>query len=79
MSPDDAADILKDLDTDVRSRIFRRLEREDAAEISDLLQFDPDSAGGVMNTEILALDQSMNARQAIAHIRVRVEESDNPY
>ena len=79
MSPDDAADILKDLDTDVRSRIFRRLEREDAAEISDLLQFDPDSAGGVMNTEILALDQSMNARQAIALIRDRVEESEIPY
>lgn len=79
MSPDDAADILKDLTIDVRSRIFHRLEREDAAEISDLLQFDPDSAGGVMNTEILALDQSMNARQAIALIRDRVEESEIPY
>ena len=79
MSPDDAADILKDLNTDVRSRIFRRLEREDAAEISDLLQFDPDSAGGVMNTEILALDQSMNTRQTIALIRDRVEESEILY
>jgi magnesium transporter len=79
MSPDDAADILEDLDDDVRSRIFHNLEKEDAAEISDLLQFDPDSAGGVMNTEILALDQSMNARQAIALVRDRVEESEIPY
>lgn len=79
MSPDDAADILKDLERDVRSRIFHKLEQEDAAEISDLLQFDPDSAGGVMNTEILALDQSMNAQQAIALVRDRVEESEIPY
>lgn len=79
MSPDDAADILEDLDTEVRSRIFKKLEREDAEEISDLLQFDPDSAGGVMNTEILALDQHMNAQQAINLIRDRVEESEIPY
>jgi magnesium transporter len=79
MSPDDAADILEDLDDDVRARIFRKLEREDAEEISDLLQFDPDSAGGVMNTEILALDLSMNAQQAINLIRDRVEETEIPY
>lgn len=79
MSPDDAADILEDLDDGVRARIFKKLEREDAEEISDLLQFDPDSAGGVMNTEILALDQSMNAQQAINLIRERVEETEIPY
>ena len=79
MSPDDAADILEDLKQEVRARIFHRLEKEDAEEISDLLQFDPDSAGGVMNTEILALDQSMNAQQAITLIRDRVEESEIPY
>jgi magnesium transporter len=79
MSPDDAADILEDLSEEVRSRIFKKLDREDAEEISDLLQFDPDSAGGVMNTEILALDQDMNAQQAITLIRDRVEESEIPY
>jgi magnesium transporter len=79
MSPDDAADILEDLDGEVRTRIFKKLEREDAEEISDLLQFHPDSAGGVMNTEILALDQSMNAQQAINLIRERVEETEIPY
>jgi magnesium transporter len=79
MSPDDAADILEDLDDSVREKIFKKLEREDAEEISDLLQFHPDSAGGVMNTEILALDQSMNAQQAINLIRDRVEDTEIPY
>lgn len=79
MSPDDAADILEELDEAVRQRIFKKLDREDAEEISDLLQFHPDSAGGVMNTEILALDQYMNAQQAITLIRDRVEESEIPY
>ncbi|NCC94590.1 MAG: CBS domain-containing protein, partial [Opitutae bacterium] len=37
------------------------------------------SAGGVMNTEILALDHSMNAQQAINLIRDRVEETEIPY
>jgi magnesium transporter len=79
MSPDDAADVLEDLDNEVRRRIFTKLGREDAEEISDLLRFDPDCAGGVMNTEVLALDQSMNAQQAINIIRERVEETEIPY
>ncbi|NCD24235.1 MAG: magnesium transporter [Deltaproteobacteria bacterium] len=79
MSPDDAADILEDLPQEARAGIFKKLEREDAEEISDLLRFDPDSAGGVMNTEILALDQHMNAQQAITLVRDRVEESEIPY
>jgi len=79
MSPDDAADIVEDLEERVRARILGKLEREDAEEISDLLRFAPDSAGGVMNTEILALDESMNAQQAITLIRERVEETEIPY
>ncbi len=79
MSPDDAADVFEELSEPVRGVILAKIDREDAAEITDLLQFDPDSAGGVMNTEILALDENMSAAQTINLIRDRVEESEIPY
>ena len=79
MSPDDAADVFEELSESVRNVILAKIGREDAAEITDLLQFDPDSAGGVMNTEILALDENMSAAQTIDLIRDRVEESEIPY
>lgn len=79
MSPDDATDILAELDDDVRLSIFRHLESDEARTISQLLKFDPDTAGGVMNTEILVLDQELTADQAIALIRSEVEHTEIPY
>ena len=79
MSPDDAADTVAELEPEIRRIIFRQLEQEDAAEIKSLLMYDPDSAGGVMNTEILVLDENLTADQAIRVIRRQVEESEIPY
>ena len=79
MSPDDAADILDELGDEARSIILKRMNREDAAQINDLLKFDPDTAGGVMNTEILVLDQDLTVDQAIKLIRSGVEEIEVPY
>jgi magnesium transporter len=79
MSPDDAADTVAELEPDTRKAIFRELDQEDAAEIKSLLMYDPDSAGGVMNTEILVLDENLTADQAITVIRSQVEDSEIPY
>ncbi|NCC23855.1 MAG: magnesium transporter [Deltaproteobacteria bacterium] len=78
-SPDDAADIIDELPSADRHRILKGLKQEDAAEIRHLLMFDPDTAGGVMNTEILVLDQDLTAEQAISLIRHHVEESEILY
>ncbi|PIE69022.1 MAG: magnesium transporter [Deltaproteobacteria bacterium] len=79
MSPDDAADLVAELQPEIRKAIFRELDQEDAAEIKSLLMYDPDSAGGVMNTEILVLDENLTADQAVTIIRRQVEESEIPY
>ncbi len=79
MSPDDATDILAELDDSVRTAILQRIPPTDAAGIKNLLRFDPDCAGGVMNTEILALDKNLNVGQAINLIRERVDEAEIPY
>lgn len=79
MSPDDAADILEDLDDAHQQTLLNRVEHEDAAEIEALMTFDPDTAGGVMNTELTVLDQYLNADQAISLIRKVAEDSEIPY
>ncbi len=79
MSPDDAADTVAELEPEIRRIIFRNIKQEDAAEIKALLMYDPDSAGGVMNTEILVLDENLTADQAIALIRQQVADSEDPY
>ncbi len=79
MSPDDAADVLDELDEEHRDVLLDKLEKEDSEEIRNLLTFDPDSAGGVMNTEIILLEQSITVDEAIIHIRHEMEDKESPY
>lgn len=79
MSPDDAADVLVDLDKDHQQKLLRRVETDDAAEIRNLMTFDPETAGGVMNTEVMVLEQGLTADQAITLIRKAVEDTEIPY
>lgn len=79
MAPDDATDLLEELDEDLRQALLRRVPAEERAELKTLLTFDPDTAGGVMNTEVVILDQDLNADQAIAKLREEVEDKEIPY
>ena len=79
MSPDDATDVLDELDEEHRDVLLERLEDDDAEEIRNLLAFDPDTAGGIMNTEIIILGQDLTADQAIMHIRREMEDKEIPY
>ncbi len=76
MYPDDAADVLHELDEKQRERIVRRLRKEDKAEIWHLYRYDPETAGGVMNTDNLVLDPILTADQAITFIRREIEDED---
>ena len=79
MSPDDAADVLDEVDAGHRDAVLNILEKEDADEIRHLLAFDPDSAAGIMNTEIILLDSQLESDDAIHQIRQEMRDSENPY
>lgn len=79
MDPDDAADVLDELDEDHRDVLLGHLEKEDSEELRNLLNFDPDSAAGVMNTELILVEETLTADAAIAQIRKEMEEKENPY
>ena len=79
MSFDDAADVLDELDEDHSVVLLSKLESEDAEEIRNLMAFDPETAGGVMNTEIIILTQDITADQAIHQIRSEIKDKEIPY
>ncbi|MDR2162125.1 MAG: magnesium transporter [Desulfovibrio sp.] len=79
MSPDDAADVLDELGTAHSDAILDKLGSEDAEEIRQLMAFDPDTAGGAMNTEIVVLEADLTADQAISQLRREIEDKEIPY
>jgi magnesium transporter len=79
MSPDDAADVLDELDMEHSVVLLSKMESEDAEEIRNLMAFDPETAGGVMNTEIVILTSDITADEAIKQIRTELKDKEIPY
>lgn len=72
MAPDDAADILSDMPEDKAEEVLDLIEEKDSEEISTLMEYAPDTAGGIMSTEYLALAEDMTVTEAIKYIRTHV-------
>lgn len=72
MAPDDAADILSDMPEKKAEEVLGMIEEEDSEEISSLMDYDPDTAGGIMSTEFLSLDENETVQSAIRYIRTHV-------
>ena len=69
MDADDAADILADLDKEFADDLMNRMEADAAQDVRQLLGYPEDTAGGLMNTEFMALSASMTAAEVIDHLR----------
>jgi magnesium transporter len=76
MDPDDAADVVEELSAPEAEGILIRMAPEEAAEIRELADFEPDSAGGIMTPEFVAVSRDARAAEAIAAIRQLVDEAE---
>jgi Mg/Co/Ni transporter MgtE len=79
MAPDEAADLLEELPHERRQELLNLMEREEAEDVRKLLAYPEDSAGGIMNTEFVAVRPDLTAEQAIAQIREQAHEAETIY
>jgi magnesium transporter len=68
-APDDAADLLDFLDEERRAGILELLGATQGAKLESLLEGEEETAGSLMNTEFLAIDEELTVAQAIEAIR----------
>ncbi len=79
MSSDDAADLLAGLDSTHRRQLLSLLKEEDAAELRSLLAYPPQSAGGIMTTEFIALSADRMVRDVFDELRRVSREAETIY
>lgn len=77
MAPDQAADVLAELEKETSQEILEEMEVEPKADISELLEFDEDTAGGLMNTEYIAVNDNATVRDAVVALRGNEELLDS--
>ena len=69
MSPDEAADVLMELEEETSEEILEEMDSEPKTEVQELLEHEEDTAGGLMNTEYVALDDDATVADALAALR----------
>jgi magnesium transporter len=69
MPADDAADLIGELEDHESERVFHHISDEDEEVLRGLLRYEEDTAGGIMNPEVVALPETATVDDAIAHLR----------
>ena len=75
MSPDDAVDLLSGLPSDAAKDILNTMsDVEVKDDLTQLMSFKEDSAGGIMSTDYLALHARMTVAEALVYLREKYED-----
>ncbi len=77
MDSDEATDIAAELDEERLKDVLEKIDKEDSEEIKQLLVYDEESAGGLMQKEIIAVNADMKRDEMIEYIRQNHEEVEN--
>jgi len=80
MDTDDAVELMRDLDEDKQEEILSHIEDiEQAGDIVDLLKYDEDTAGGLMGTEMVTVNENWSMPECLKEMRLQAEELDEIY
>jgi magnesium transporter len=69
MNPDERADVLEELDEERAEEIVDEMPDEARRETQQLRRYDPDSAGGIMTTEVVKVPATTTVEQALLKVR----------
>lgn len=80
LDSDDAVDLIQDLDKEDRDEVISHIDDvEQAGDIIDLLKYDEDTAGGLMGTEMLVVNENWSMPECIKQLRMQAEDMDEVY
>ena len=80
MDTDDAVEIIRDMDEEKQEEVLSNLQDiELAGDIVDLLQYDEDTAGGLMSTEMVVVNGNWSMPECLKEMRQQAEELDDIY
>ena len=80
MDTDDAVEIIRDMDEEKQEEVLAHIKDiEQAGDIVDLLQYDEDTAGGLMSTEMVVVNENWSMPECLKEMRRQAEDLDDIY
>lgn len=80
LDTDDAVDLIQELDEEDRDEVIQNIGNvEQAGDIVDLLQYPEDTAGGLMGTELISVNENLSMPDCLKEMRHQAEDLDDIY
>jgi magnesium transporter len=76
LDPDDAADILSEMPEKDRARLLESISPIELAEIKELMSYSEDSAGGIMDPNVISVPENATVAEAVSKIRAAEIDED---
>ena len=76
LDSDDAADLLASVSEEVTEEVLARIDVKDSQTVRRLLAYDEETAGGIMQAELLAVRQEATIADVIKRVRLLGEDLD---
>ena len=73
---DDAADVLGNMEEDETEAFLESLPQKFSSEVQELLTYNEDTAGGIMNPLVLTVYSNMTVQEALDTIRIKAEKEN---
>ena len=73
---DDAADVLGNMEEDETEAFLENLPQKFSSELQELLTYNEDTAGGIMNPLVLTVYDNMTVKEALDTIRIKAEKEN---
>jgi len=79
LETDDAADVVSDLPDEVAEKVLDKINPEDSEDVKELLQYDEETAGGLMNSDFVFVNENAKVSDAIEEVRKNSDEFEHIY
>jgi magnesium transporter len=76
MGPDEAADLLARLPEEYADKLLRLMQPEESEDVQELLTYEEDSAGGIMTTDYIVVNEKKSVAEALEAVRISINEQD---
>ena len=76
MEPDEAADLLAQLPEERAQELLGLMNPEESEDVQELLEYEEDTAGGLMTTDYIALNNGKKRAEALDAVRSCMQEQD---
>ncbi len=77
MASDELVDLLETMHPDEASELLEALPDEDAQEVLELMRHHPETAGGIMATEFVAIREQMTVKETLEYLQVHGHDAES--